>query len=96
MIGSPNLSDRAVCGNLQDPGGLSAGELPDAPPIWVESERDLKHEVERLVVALDEKQDWTKRIEVTQLAMPWLGVKSVGSILTVGKALVAAAILGAC
>lgn len=52
-------------GHVQDPGGLNAGELPDAPPIWVESERDLKHEIEKLVVALDEKQDWTKRIEVT-------------------------------
>ena len=57
---------------MQDPGGLTAGELPDAPPIWVESERDLKHEIEKLVVALDEKQDWTKRIEVTTLTLTCL------------------------
>lgn len=49
---------------MQDAGGLNAGELPDAAPIWVDSERDLKHEIEKLVVALDEKQEWTKRIEV--------------------------------
>lgn len=49
----------------QDSGGLTAaGELPEAPPIWVESARDLKSEIEKLVVALDEKQEWTKRIEV--------------------------------
>ena len=52
----------------QDPGGLSAaGELPPAMPIWVESERELKGEVDKLVRALDEKQDWTKRIEVLLL-----------------------------
>ena len=54
----------------QDPGGLSAaGELPPATPIWVESERELRGEVDKLVKALDEKQDWTKRIEVL-LLMP--------------------------
>ncbi len=42
----------------------AAGELPEALPIWVESGRELKAEIERLVVALDEKQEWTKRIEV--------------------------------
>ena len=86
-LGSANLSDRAMWGNLQDPGGLNAGELPDAAPIWVESERDLKHEIERLVAALDEKQDWTKRIEVTQLARPCLGVGSVASLLIVAISL---------
>lgn len=49
---------------MQDPGGLSAGELPDAAPIWVDSERELRQEIDKLVPALDEKQDWTKRIEV--------------------------------
>ena len=49
----------------QDSGGFTAaGELPEAAPIWVESVRDLKPEFEKLVVALDEKQEWTKRIEV--------------------------------
>ena len=53
------------CSAFQDSGGLtSAGELPEAPPIWVESGRELKAEIEKLVVALDEKQEWTKRIEV--------------------------------
>ena len=52
-------------GGFKDSGGLStAGELVDAPPIWIESERELKKEIEKLVPALDEKQDWTKRIEV--------------------------------
>ena len=58
----------------------------------MESERDLKHEIERLAVALDEKQDWTKRIEVTQLTLTCLSVESVGGVLTAGKALLAAAI----
>ena len=51
----------------QDSGGLTAaGELPEAAPIWVESVRDLKPELEKLVGALDEKQEWTKRIEVSK------------------------------
>ena len=55
----------ALC--WQDPGGLSAaGELPPAMPIWVDSERELRAEIDKLVKALDEKQEWTKRIEVTQ------------------------------
>ena len=74
MMSFANLRNGAMCGDLQDPGGLNAGELPDAVPIWVESERDLKQEIERLVVALDEKQDWTKRIEVAQSVLPCLGV----------------------
>ena len=36
--------------------------------MWVDSERELKGEVYRLVKALDEKQEWTKRIEVIQLS----------------------------
>ena len=53
----------------QDSGGLtSAGELPEAQPIWVDSARYLKSEIEKLVVALDEKQEWTKRIEVVNNA----------------------------
>lgn len=57
------------CSALQDSGGLTAaGELPEAPPIWVDSARELKAEIEKLVLALDEKQEWTKRIEV----MNWL------------------------
>lgn len=55
----------ALSGFLQDSGGLTAaGELPEAPPIWVESARDLKAEIDTLVMALDEKQEWTKRIDV--------------------------------
>ncbi|DBB01644.1 hypothetical protein WJX77_005003 [Trebouxia sp. C0004] len=51
-------------GGFKDSGGLTAaGELPEAPPIWVESGRELKAEIEKLVVALDEKQEWTKRVE---------------------------------
>lgn len=42
----------------------AAGELPEATAIWVDSERDLRAEVDKLVRALDEKQEWTKRIEV--------------------------------
>lgn len=50
---------------FQDSGGLTAaGELSEALPIWVESGREFKAEIEKLVVALDEKQEWTKRIEV--------------------------------
>ena len=30
----------------------------------MDSGRELKAEIEKLVVALDEKQEWTKRIEV--------------------------------
>ena len=51
----------------QDSGGLTAaGELPQATAIWVDSERELRAEVEKLILALDTKQDWTKRIEVCQ------------------------------
>ncbi|KAL0035610.1 hypothetical protein WJX79_002530 [Trebouxia sp. C0005] len=51
-------------GGFKDSGGLTAaGELPEAPPIWVDSARELKAEIEKLVLALDEKQEWTKRIE---------------------------------
>lgn len=38
-------------------------------PIRADSERELKAEIQKIVKALDEKQDWTKRIEVlTQAA----------------------------
>jgi len=58
-------ANQPICSAFQGSGGLTAaGELPEASPIWVESGRELKAEIEKLVVALDEKQEWTKRIEV--------------------------------
>jgi len=66
-LANPSCLDanQPTCSAFQDSGGLTAaGELPEAPPIWVDSGRELKAEIEKLVVALDEKQEWTKRIEV--------------------------------
>ena len=57
------FADLDSCPLRQD----SGGELPPAAATPVESERDLRHHLEALVPQLDEKLDWTKRIEVSEL-----------------------------
>ncbi|KAK9807883.1 hypothetical protein WJX72_012183 [[Myrmecia] bisecta] len=51
-------------GGFKDSGGMTAdGELPAVTPILVDSERELKQEIQKLITAMDVKVDWTKRIE---------------------------------
>jgi hypothetical protein len=48
----------------QDSGGFTkSGEVPEAEPISISSERELRAEVDNLIKNLHADVDWTKRIQ---------------------------------
>lgn len=54
-------------GGYGDAGGLTAnGELPDAEPVQLRSESELKSKLSGIAKELDLKNDWEARCKVSQ------------------------------
>lgn len=60
---APKLSARVRKGGYGDAGGLAAnGELPEAAPLALDFEGELRDEVDRIVLSLDPASEWVQRV----------------------------------